>query len=98
MMAMEKPILASLEGEAAEILKDSGAAMVVPPEDKEGAVRLSGEPAGATMGHVAATRGHLVLLPAGAAYQLRAGGPGVALYQSVLGEESIEKWAEICLR
>ena len=71
---------------------------VVPPADKEGAVRLSGEPAGATMGHVAATRGHLVLLPAGAAYQLRAAGPGVALYQSVLGEESIEKWAEICLR
>ena len=71
---------------------------VIPPADKEGAVRLDAEPAGAVMGHVAATRGHLVLLPAGAAYQLRAASPGVVLYQSVLGEESIEKWAEICLR
>lgn len=69
---------------------------VVPPETHEGAVRLDGEPTGTKMGHVAATRGHLVLLPAGAAYQVRSATPGVALYQSVLGEESIEKWAEIC--
>lgn len=73
-------------------------ASLVPPADKEGAVRLGAEPAGAAMGHVIATRGHLVLLPAGAAYQLRTEDPGVVLYQSVLGEESIEKWAEICLR
>ena len=71
---------------------------VVPAVDIEGAVRLAGEPAGTKMGHVAATRGHLVLLPAGAAYQVRSAGRGVALYQSVLGEESVEKWADICLR
>lgn len=75
-----------------------GSDEAVPPEDKEGAVRLAGTPDGAVMGHVAATRGHLVLLPAGAAYQIRSRGRGVALYQSALGEESIEKWAEICLR
>ncbi|MGB0578494.1 MAG: glycosyltransferase family 4 protein [Limisphaerales bacterium] len=35
MMAMEKPILASLEGEAADILDRSGGAKVVPPEDSK---------------------------------------------------------------
>jgi glycosyltransferase involved in cell wall biosynthesis len=32
-LACGRPILASLEGEAAEILAASGAALVVPPED-----------------------------------------------------------------
>lgn len=73
-------------------------AAALPPADSEGAVRLAATPAGTPMGHVAASRGHLVLLPAQAAYQLRTAAPGVVLYQSVLGEESIEKWAEICLR
>jgi len=34
-LACSRPILASLEGEAARILLDSGAAIVVPPEDAE---------------------------------------------------------------
>jgi hypothetical protein len=71
---------------------------VLPPEDKEGAVRLDSEPQGVTMGHVIASRGHLTLLPGRAAYQYRAKGVGVILIQSVLGDESIEKWAEICQR
>lgn len=33
MLAMEKPIIASVRGEAAEILQRSGGAVVVPPED-----------------------------------------------------------------
>jgi glycosyltransferase involved in cell wall biosynthesis len=32
-LACGRPVLASLEGEAAEILQASGAALVVPPED-----------------------------------------------------------------
>ncbi|MCK4823966.1 glycosyltransferase, partial [bacterium] len=32
-MACEKPIIASLRGEAADILKQSGGALVIPPED-----------------------------------------------------------------
>lgn len=72
---------------------DSGLA---PPEENEGSVKLTGEPEGEVMGHVKATRGHLVLLPAGAAYQFRAGELGVILLQTLLGDESIEKWAEIC--
>lgn len=39
MMAMKKPILASLEGEAADILRRSGGAVVVPPEDSKALAR-----------------------------------------------------------
>jgi glycosyltransferase involved in cell wall biosynthesis len=48
-LACARPVLASLEGEAAQILADSGAALVVPPEDVEalaGALaRLADDPA-----------------------------------------------------
>jgi len=48
-LACGRPVLASIEGEAAEILQESGAALVVPPEDVEAMVsalvRLAGEPA-----------------------------------------------------
>ncbi len=37
-LACGRPVLASLEGEAAEILRDSGAAIVVPPEDVDALV------------------------------------------------------------
>ena len=69
---------------------------LVPPEEKEGSVKLAGQPEGQVMGHVKATRGHLVLLPAGAAYQFRAGELSVILLQTLQGDESVEKWAEIC--
>jgi mannose-6-phosphate isomerase-like protein (cupin superfamily) len=64
---------------------------------KEGTVKLSAEPAGKKMGYVKVRRGHMALLPAGAAYQFRnAGKPGVLLVQTILGENTVEKWAEIC--
>jgi hypothetical protein len=71
---------------------------ILPSAESEGAIRLEGSPAGAKMGFVKASRGHLTLLPAGSAYQFRTGARGVILMQSALGEESIEKWAEICQR
>jgi len=67
----------------------------LPPEESEGAVRLSDQPSGVKMGRVAASAGHLTLLPAGCAYQFRPSELGVILIQSVMGEESIEKWADI---
>lgn len=76
-------------------VKPSDASML-PPEDKEGAVRLSTTPAGTKIGHIVASRGHLTLLPAGAAYQFRMQNLGVILIQSIFGDESIEKWADIC--
>ena len=71
----------------------------IAPPGKEGAVKLDGEPAGRKMGLIKMGRGHQALLPTGAAYRFRAPDPdavGVILMQTVLGEESVEKWAEIC--
>jgi hypothetical protein len=64
---------------------------------KEGTVKLNAEPSGKNMGWVKIRRGHMALLPAGAAYQFRNNGkPGVLLVQTILGENTVEKWAEIC--
>jgi hypothetical protein len=69
---------------------------LVPP-DTEGGVRLRQEPAGRRMGWVRARRGHMVLLPAGAAYQFEAGSrPGALLLQTIKGRETVERWADIC--
>jgi len=65
--------------------------------DKKGSVRLEGEPAGVTMGRIVARRGHMVLLPANAAYRFHADRPGVILLQTIIGDDTVERWAEICL-
>lgn len=69
---------------------------LIPPEEKEGSIKLAQAPAGRTMGQVNSTRGHMTLLPKGAAYQFRARELSVILLQTLQGEESVEKWAEIC--
>jgi hypothetical protein len=68
----------------------------VVPEGKEGSVRLSGEPKGRKMGWIKARKGHMALLPKGAAYQFRSAKPGVLLIQTIKGDYTIERWAEIC--
>jgi len=70
----------------------------VAPQSKEGSVRIQGAPAGKKMGVIKLKRGHQALLPTGAAYQFRAIRRGVLLLQTILGENSVEKWAEICYR
>lgn len=66
--------------------------------DKEGSVSLgAARPSGAAMGHVVGRRGHMVLLPANAAYQFKAAAPGVILLQTILGDDTIERWADICI-
>jgi len=67
------------------------------PADKEGSVRLGGEPAGARMGHIVLRHGHMALIPANAAYRFVASDPSVILLQTMLGDDTIERWAEICL-
>ncbi len=67
------------------------------PADKSGSVALDGEPAGAKMGHVILRRGHMCLLPANAAYRFSADKPSVILLQTIQGDDTIERWAEICL-
>ena len=64
--------------------------------NKEGSVKVSGEPQGRKMGTIKARRGHMALLPKGAAYQFRASTLGVLLMQTVQGDHTVEKWAAIC--
>jgi hypothetical protein len=66
------------------------------PADKEGSVALPGEPAGRRMGTVKAGKGHMTLLPANSAYQFHADAPGVILMQTIGGDDTVYKWAEIC--
>lgn len=65
-------------------------------EGKEGSVKLNGEPKGKKMGWVKARKGHMALLPKGAAYQFRSAKPGVILLQTIKGDYTVERWAEIC--
>jgi len=64
---------------------------------KKGSVAVDGEPTGTPMGRVVARRGHMVLLPANAAYRFHADRPGVILLQTILGDDTVERWADICL-
>ena len=68
---------------------------VVPP-DKHGSIALKSEPAGRRMGLVRARRGHMTLLPTGAAYQFHARRPGVILLQTTASDDTRYRWAEIC--
>lgn len=66
------------------------------PADKEGSVRLAEAPRGKRMGVITARRGHMALLPKGAAYQFRTLRPGVLLLQTIAGDETVQKWSDIC--
>jgi hypothetical protein len=68
----------------------------VVPHGTRGSVALAGTPAGRKMGVVRARRGHMTLLPVGAAYQFHAARPGVILLQTMAGADTLERWAEIC--
>ena len=68
----------------------------VVPAGTQGSVALAGTPKGTRIGVVRARRGHMTLLPAGAAYQFNAVRPGVILLQTLKGADTIERWAQIC--
>jgi hypothetical protein len=74
------------------------APLAVAAPDKKGSVAIKGEPAGRKMGRIKASRGHQALLPQGAAYRFLANTPGVILMQTLEGELSVQKWAEICYK
>jgi hypothetical protein len=67
------------------------------PAEKEGSVRIDGEPVGKKMGRIVLRKGHQALLPANAAYRMSASAPSVILLQTILGDDTIERWADICL-
>lgn len=68
----------------------------VAPES-EGA-RLLGDdmPAGRKMGRIILGRGHMALLPAGAAYRFDAAQPAAMMIQTIEGPVTIQKWADVC--
>ncbi|TMB30663.1 MAG: hydroxyquinol 1,2-dioxygenase [Deltaproteobacteria bacterium] len=63
---------------------------------KDGTQRLSRPPNGKKMGRIHLKRGHQALLPKGAAYQFSAARPSVMIQQTILGDLTQQKWAEIC--
>lgn len=65
------------------------------PPESEGSIALDGDPDGARMGRVVAGRGHMTLLPAGAAYRFSADQPSVILLQTIAGPDTQFRWAEI---
>ncbi|MFD1560958.1 hydroxyquinol 1,2-dioxygenase [Paraburkholderia silviterrae] len=68
-----------------------------PPKNSTGTMAAGEHPQGRPMGHVVLRRGHQALLPAGCAYRFSAPKAGVALVQTMIGELSVQKWADICL-
>ena len=66
------------------------------PSHAGGAAQLGAQPNGPVMGRVVARRGHQVLLPKGAAYQLASSRPSVAIFQTMDGPATVKRWSEIC--
>lgn len=67
------------------------------PPGKEGSIAVDGEPSGPEMGWIRIRRGHMALLPRGSAYRFEASRPSVLLQQTCLGDDTVERWTEICL-
>jgi hypothetical protein len=65
-------------------------------DDREGTTMLEGKPDGRRMGEIVASRGHMALLPKGAAYQFHASKPAVILLQTIKGDLTVERWNDIC--
>jgi hypothetical protein len=84
-----------VDGEVMIELVKPSAELVAP--DKNGSIALPGRPDGRPMGRIVLRRGHQALLPANSAYRMSAGRPSVVLLQTIFGDDTIERWAEICL-
>jgi hypothetical protein len=65
--------------------------------DKNGSIKVGGEPVGKKMGRITLNRGHQALLPANTAYRMTAANVSVILLQTIQGDDTVEKWSEICL-
>ena len=62
----------------------------------KGAQRVQGAPDGAKAGRLKLGRGHMGLLPRGAAYRFEAVKPAALIFQTIEGPLTVQKWAEIC--
>jgi hypothetical protein len=68
------------------------------PADKSGSIAIAGEPVGRKMGRIVLGKGHMALLPANAAYQFVAETTSLILLQTIQGDDTVERWADICLK
>jgi hypothetical protein len=84
-----------MDGAVDVALRKLGADRVA--EGTRGSTILADEPRGPAMGRIRARRGHLSLLPAGAAYQFTAAQPAVLLVQTLMGAHTVERWGDICI-
>jgi hypothetical protein len=84
-----------LDGEVSVTLHQLGGVTL---PDKDGTQAVPGEPKGKKMGVIHLRRGHQALLPKGAAYRFNASSPSVMLQQTIGGELTMQRWAEICSR
>jgi len=78
-----------------ELVKLDDPDAVVDPQS-EGAHRLPGEPSGRKMGRIVLGKGHMALLPVGAAYRFNSEKACTLMVQTIAGPETVQKWAEIC--
>jgi len=67
-------------------------------DEQDGSFKLTAQPLGKKIGMVTLSRGHMAMLPEKTAYQFRAAKPSTLLLQTILGQESLERWTEICLK
>jgi hypothetical protein len=66
-----------------------------PDEEKDGSVAV--DPKNAIyMGKVTLKRGHMALLPENTAYSFKSSKPSTLMLQSILGDLSEQRWADIC--
>lgn len=66
-------------------------------DDVDGAVLVDGDPVGPKMGRIHLKRGHQAMLPKGSAYRfVKDGDPGVLILQTIGGQLTRYRWAEIC--
>ncbi len=87
-IAMDRPV-------TVELLKLDHPNAVVDPES-EGAHKIEGTPAGQKMGWAKISRGHMVLLPVGAAYRFVTDEPATVMIQTIDGPETQHRWSEFC--
>jgi hypothetical protein len=87
-----------MDGEVTVELVKLDDAEAVAPAAKQGTVAVAGEPTGRKMGTIRLKRGHQALLPKGAAYRFVSAKPSVMVQQTIVGDLTVQKWAEICYR
>lgn len=64
--------------------------------DLEGARLVDGDPTGKFMGRLFLARGHMGLLPEGAAYRFVSDKPATLILQSIDGAVTQHRWSNIC--